>query len=134
MAGSFGVTFKITISTVLTAVVDVIDITWPKQTAETADKTAHDSAGGYRERIKTGLFNLEPHQITVEWVADETTHAALLTAFNSTDSVNCSIEDATPKETIAYAANIVGLDRVTPLSGVFTAVIDVEPTSQPTIT
>lgn len=134
MAGSFGAVFKITVSTTLTAVTKMLDVTWPKQVAETADNTPHDATSGYRTFLKTGVFELQPHQVTLEWLDTEATHAAILTALASTDAVACSIEDADGNEVIAYDAHIVGLDRVTALSDVFKGVVDVRPTGEPTIT
>ena len=134
MAGSFGTVFKITVSTTLTAVTKILDITWPKQTAETADKTTHDSTSGYREFLKTGVFALEPHTMKLEWDDDAATHAAILSALTTTTAVTCSIEDVNGDEVIEYSAHIVGLQRVTAISGVFEADVDIQPTGAPTIT
>jgi hypothetical protein len=134
MSNGFGVTISVDVGTVLTAVVKVINATWPKQVAESEDNTNHDATSGYRTKIKTGVFELQPFTITVEWVASESTHAALLTALNSESAVSFSIADGGSAESMAFEANVVGLQRVTPLSGVFTADVDIEPTAAPTIT
>jgi len=134
MSGSFGVVFKIPVTATPVAVTKLVDVTWPKQTAETADNTAHDATSGYRTKIKTGVFNLEDHQLTLEWEDTEATHAALLAALASISPVSVSIEDPNGNEVIAYSANVKGLQRVTALSGVFQGVFDIEPTGPPTIT
>lgn len=134
MSGSFGTILKITISTTLTAVTHMVDVTFPKQVKELADNTAHDAPSGYRTMIATGVRKLEAFTAKLEWDADDTTHAAVLTAFASDSPVNMSIEDANSTETVAFSAHIKSIGRVTPLSDVYTAEVEIEPTGAPTIT
>lgn len=134
MPGSFGVDFKITISTTLTAITKMMDVTFPRQVKELADNTGHDAASGYRTHIATGVRALEKFTAKLEWDVDEATHAAVLTAFNSDSSVNMSIEDPAGDEVIAFAGHIEAVGRVTPLSGVYSCDVEIQPTGAPTIT
>ena len=131
--GSFGVDLKITVSTTLTAIVGVTDVTFPEQVAEVADVTPHDAASGYRVKIKTGVRELTPMTATVNWDVDETTHSTILTAFASDDSVNMSVADPDEDETIAFAGLITRVGRVTPLSGGYSARVEITPTGAPSI-
>lgn len=131
--GSFGVDLKITVSTTLTTVVGLKDVSFPEQVAEVADVTAHDSTSGYREKIKTGVKELTPMTGTINWDTSETTHSTILTAFGSDDSVNMSIADPDADESIAFAALITRVGRISPLSGGYEAQVEITPTGAPTI-
>lgn len=133
MPGSFGVVLKITVSTTLTAVTRLLDAQFPKQVKELADNTGHDTSGGYRTRIATGLRDLQKITCKLEWDIDEATHAAVLAAFASDEAVNMSIEDPAGDEVIAFAAHIEAIGRVAPLSGVYSADVEISPTGAPTI-
>lgn len=134
MSGSFGVDLKIMISTTLTAITKLLDVEFPEQVAEVADNTPHDAASGYRTRIKTGVFSLEPFSATLEWDSDETTHAAVLTAFAATTAVTMAIASPGDDETIQFSGHVTRVGRITPLSGVYTAKVEITPTGAPTIT
>ena len=132
--GSFGVDLKITVSTTLTAIVGVTDVTFPEQVAEVADVTPHDATSGYRVKIKTGVKELTPFTATLNWDIDETTHTTTLTAFGSDASVNMTIEDPAGDEVIAFAGLVTRIGRVSPLSGGYSARVEITPTGAPTIT
>ena len=134
MSGGFGVSLKITISTTLTAVANVLDIAFPKQIREVADNTSHSATSGYRTYISTGIKALEKFTAKLEWDTDSATHAALVTALGSDTALAMSITSVDTDEAIAFSGFVVGIGRVSPLSGVYTADVEIQPTGAPTIT
>jgi len=130
--GGFGSIIKIKVNSTLTAIVHVEDHAFPEEEATTDEMTAHDSTDGYKERIKTGLFSLNPFEITVGWDRDETTHDALVAAYQSEDPVEMSVEDKKGKEVIAFLANVVKLGRIAEKDKHLKCKISIEPTGGPT--
>lgn len=133
MQGGFGVVVKINTGT-LTAVANLIDVDYPKFKKYIAEMTGHDSAGGYYEAVATGKRRLEAFPMTLGWDIVETTHAAIITAFDSDAPVGFSIEDPDGDEVIAFDAHIEEIMRISKQEDGMKAEILVHPTGAPTIT
>lgn len=133
--GSFGVKLKIDISSTLTAIAYMTDVSFPAQEKELADITPHPTTGntGYREWLDTGVRSLSDFTCTLTWDAAESTHAAILSAFDSTSPVSMSIEDPTGGETIAFSAHIKRISRLSALADAYKAEVQIQPTGAPTI-
>jgi predicted secreted protein len=131
--GGFGLVLKINTGA-LTTVVDLIDCSFPEQKKILADATTHDSTGGYREWIATGVRELSEATATVIWDDAQATHAQFLTSFAADTAVNMSIQDPDGQEVIAFAAHITGIKRIDEMEGLYKAEITFQPTGAPTIT
>lgn len=132
--GGFGSSLKITVSSVLTAVAGVKEFSFPEFEKVLADVTAHDSPGGYAEHISTGKRKLNSFTATLVWDRDETTHAAIVAAFDSDSPVACSVEDPDGVEVIGFDAHISKLGRMIEQEDALTCEVEIQPTGQPTYT
>lgn len=133
--GGMGLTAKIEITGVLTAIVDVLEGSeLPKMKKIIADMTPHNATQGYTVRVATGKRSLESFKLVVGWDKDEVTHAALQTAFDSEEPVNMSIASPSDDEVIAFAAHIEEIARLAPTEDGFTAELTITPTGAPSIT
>ncbi len=131
--GGFGVTVKIEITSVLTAIANVVDAEFPEFEKFLADDTSHGSTGGYMEYISSGVRECKEFKLTLNWDKSSSTHAALVTGFNSDATVNMSIQDSKSQEVISFAAHIRKLGRVAKIKGAFQCVVTIQPSGQPTI-
>ena len=131
--GGFGLQIKIDVSGAMTAVANVLESDFPEQERIVADATAHDSAGGYAEYVSTGLRQLNEFKLTLAWDDAETTHQAILSAYNSETPVDMSVADPNGNETIAFSAFITKIGRISEKKGVYQAEVTVQPTGAPTI-
>lgn len=132
--GGYGVKLKVTVSAALTLVVGVLDVDFPKTSRELAEITAHDSSGGWAEYISTGYRSAGEMKATLAWDDGATTHAAVLTAFNSGASVNMSIEDPAGQEIIAFAGIVKEISRMAKQKEAYKAEVVIQPTGALTIT
>ena len=133
--GGFGLTAKIEITAALTAIVDVLEGSeLPKMKKVIAEMTPHNATSGYAVRVATGKRSLESFKLVIGWDADEATHAAIQTAFDSDAAVNMSIASPGDDEDIAFAAHIEEIDRQAGQEDGYKAEIMVTPTGAPTIT
>jgi hypothetical protein len=132
--GAFGVQLKISVSATLTIVANLLDVAFPEFEKYLADSTAHDSSGGYVEYISSGVRELKEFKATLGWDTSETTHAAIVTAFDSDDYVAMSIEDPNGNEVIAFNAHIKKIGRIGKIKEMFKCDVTIQPTGQPTIT
>ena len=132
--GGFGVVLKITVSAALTAVANLLDVEFPEFEKVVVESTKHSSPGGYAEYIATGLREMKSFKATLGWDAAETTHAAVLAAFDSDSTVNMSIQDPDGAEVIAFAAHITKLGRMSKQREQYKCDVTIQPTGQPTIT
>lgn len=132
--GGHGLSVKITISTTLTAVANVLEADFPEQIKTLWAFRRHDSSDGYMERVDTGLRDLTSFTMTLLWDVAETTHAAILTAFDATTALAMSIEDPAGAEVIAFNAFIERVGRISRSEEGFQATVQVTPTGAPTIT
>jgi hypothetical protein len=98
-----------------------------------ADMTGHDSPGGWQENIDTGKRSMDPFDMKLTWdPTNQTSHAALQTAFNSRLSYPVTWEDPLGLETIGFNAIISQLSRATPQENVLTCTVKITPTGIPT--
>lgn len=132
--GGYGYSLKITVGTVLTAIVGVESGTFPEQMAYIAETTGHDATSGYYTSVKTGKKRLQPFDVMIFWDKSETTHAAIKTAFDADTSVNMSAQDPDGDEIVAFAANIETIGRISEQEDAFRATVRIHPTGAPTIT
>lgn len=131
--GGFGVTLKIDVGTVLTAVTKVMEVGFPEFEKILAESTGHDSAGGYAEFVATGKRKLNEFEVTLAWDSTEATHAAMDAAFDSDAAVSCSVADPDGDETIAFEAHVRLVAREGDQEDVYKARVAIQPTGQPTI-
>jgi hypothetical protein len=131
--GGQGVVLKITVTAALTAVANLLDIDMPEFTKYLDETTSHGSTGGYYEARATGKRRLEPFPATVEWDSSDSTHAAIVAAFNSDDPVDMSIEDPAGDEVITFTAHIEKIGRIAKGDQRYKARIQIHPTGQPMI-
>jgi len=131
--GGFGAKLKITISSTLTVVAQVEEVDFPEQEKDTVEVTTHDSTSGYSEYIATGLFKLGKMTCTLLWDDSNTTHAGVLTAFDSTSPLNMSVENTDASEVIAFSGYVVKIGRESKMKDAYKAKIEIQPTGAPTI-
>lgn len=134
--GGMGLAVKITVGTMLTAMTYLLEGSeLPKMKAFIAEATPHNATGGWTKRVHSGKRSLEPFKVILGWDSDEVTHAAVQTAFDSDSSVNMSvISPDGADETIAFAAFIEEIARITSQEDKYTAEVMITPTGKPTIT
>jgi len=134
--GGYGVKLKITISSVLTAIVGIQDPTFPNFKKFLGDATSHPTSGatGWVERVDSGLREGEPFECTLLWDSTDSTHAAVVAAFTATDPVEMSIEDPAGNETITFDAFIESIGRMTNTQGEYSARVRISPTGELVIT
>lgn len=132
--GGFGMKVKITVGTTLTTIANLLDAEFPKFNKFLAEQTGHDATSGYAEYIDTGKRGLDSFKMTLGWDSESTTHAAIVTAFSATTTVNMSIEDPGAVEIISFAAHIKSILRISKQEEGYQAEIEVQPTGLPTIT
>lgn len=132
--GAFGVAIKIAVSTVLTAVVHVLDVDPIEFEKFIAEVTCHDSTDGYAEHIATGKRSFNEFALTVLWDRDEQTHQAVLAAFDSDEAVQMSIEDPEGIETITFNAIVTKMGRIFSQDDAYKCAVTIQPTGKPTIT
>ena len=128
--GGFGVALKIMVGTVLTAVVNIMDVDFPELEKILSESTGHDSTAGYAEHIATGKYKANEFNCTLTWDADETTHAAIVTAFDAAAAVSMSIEDPEGDEVISGSAHIRTISRIGRQEEHFIAEVAIQPTGQ----
>lgn len=130
--GGFGAVLKIDVSG-LQAVAYVKDFEFPEFEKLLADITSHDSPGGYQEMISTGKRQLNEFTCQLVWDVSQTTHDAMIAAFDSDDPVDMSAEDPDGTEVIAFAAHVSKLGRVAEQEEGYVCDVTIKPTGQPSI-
>lgn len=131
--GGFGAVLKIKISSVLTAVTHVVDFEFPEFEKILAEITAHDSPGGYAEFISTNKRKMNEFKCKLTWDISQTTHAAVLAAFDSDDTVDMSVEDPDGDEVISFAAHIFKIGRLAEQEEGYSCEVSIQPTGIPVI-
>lgn len=134
--GGMGLQVKITVGTTLTAIAEIQEGSeMPKMKKFIAEATPHNSTGGWAKRVATGKRSLESFKVVLAWDSDDTTHAAIQTAFDSDSAVNMSVisPDGTD-ENIAFSAHIEEIARMPGQEDVYKAEVMITPTGKPTIT
>ncbi len=131
--GGFGTTIKITVTSTLTAVTHAQDIEFPEFEKVLADITGHDAPGGYEEIIATGKRKMNAFKVKLTWDVAEATHAAMVAAFNSDNTVAMSVEDPDGAEVITFDAHIAKLGRVAEQEEGYVCEVEIKPTGIPVI-
>lgn len=132
--GGFGVQLKIMVSTTLTAIANLLDVDYPRLMKYIAESTAHDSTDGYYEAIATGKRRVEPFTARIAWDDSETTHTAIITAFDADTAVSMSIADPDSSETLSFSAHIEAIGRIAKQEGIYEAEVAIHPTGKATLT
>jgi hypothetical protein len=128
--GAFGIDLKIMVATTLTTIANVESVTFPKPDKVLAESTGHDSTAGYAEWIASGKRNLDEFSITVVWDSTDSTHAAIVTAFDADAAVSMSIEDPGAVEVISGSAHVKSVERKGDMESSFEADVVFQPTGQ----
>lgn len=132
--GGFGLTLKIDVSSSLTAIVQVLTSDFPEFLKFIAESTGHDAPSGYYQSTATGKRRLNPFTVTIAWDTSVTTHATIVTAFDSDEAVDMSIADPDSDETIAFSAHIETVGRISEQQDIYKADVLIHPSGPPTIT
>ena len=129
--GGYGVHLKVA----GTAVAHIMDLEFPEFEKIISDVTAHDSPGGYAEYTASGLRKMNTFKITLLWDAVGTpTHAALVDAFESDNTVALVLADPDNIETITVNGHVTKIGRVTKKEEGYTCDVEIQPTGIPVIT
>lgn len=133
--GGFGLQVKITVGTSLTAIAYMVEGEIPEFERFVAEATPHSATGGWAKFVSTGKRKLNEFKVTLAWDSDDSTHAAIRTAFDAESSVNMSVisPDGTD-ETIAFAAFITKIGLIAEQEDYYKADVSIQPTGKPTIT
>jgi predicted secreted protein len=132
--GGFGLQVQISISSTLTTIVELIDGEIPEFEKFIAEMTGHNATGGYATFVATGKRKLNEFKITLGWDSDDSTHAAVLAAFDSDSPVNMKVISPGADESIAFAAHITKMGRVSAQEDGYKCDVTIQPTGAPTIT
>lgn len=131
--GGFGLIVKYNTGS-LTAIANLIDADFPRQSRVIAENTAHDASSGYYTAIPSGKRRLEPFRMVLGWDDTEATQAALLTNFAAETAGGWSIQDPDGQEVIAFSGYVESVLRISKQDQTYQAEIMVHPTGAPTIT
>ena len=120
----------------LTAVTNILDGDFPKQSKTLAEMTPHPTTGNTvtAQFVDTGYRVNQSFNLELGWDVDEATHAAIQAAYESTDPVNCSVEDPGGKEVMAGQAFIEEVERASKMKDGYKGTVKVTPTGDWTIT
>ncbi len=132
--GGFGLVCKITVGTSLTVIAHIVDGEFPKFNKFLAENTGHDADTGWGTFIATGKRIMEAFKLTLGWDSAASTHAAIVTAFDSDNPVNMSIEDPGGVEVISFSAHIKSIGRIAKQENGYQCEVEIQPTGKPTIT
>lgn len=133
--GGFGLAVKITVGTTLSAITYMLEGELPEFERFLAEATPHSATGGWAKYVSTGKRKMNEFKVTLGWDSDETTHAAIVTAFDSEDPVNMSVVSPDGSdETISFSAFVRLIGRMTDQEDAYKAEVTIQPTGQPTIT
>ncbi len=131
--GGMGLLVKIDISATLTTIASMIEGEIPEFEKFLAEATPHNATSGYAQFVATGKFKMNEFKVTLAWDKDDSTHAAIRTAFNSTSAVSMSVVSPGSDETIAFSAFINKLGRVAEQEDYYKCEVTITPTGAPTI-
>ena len=130
--GGYGSVLKIDVSG-LTAITHIMDFEFPEFEKIIAEITAHDSPGGYAEFISTNKRKLNSFVVKLIWDVNETTHAAVVAAFDSDEAVAMTAEDPDGNEVIAFDAIVTKLGRIAEQEEGYSCDVEIQPTGIPVI-
>jgi len=126
--GGFGAKLRINISSVMTAIVHIEDFEFPELEKLLVEVTGHDSPGGWSEQIPTGKKRANAFTCTLTWDRTQSTHQAVVAAFDSELPVELEAADPDEVETIAFEAHINKMGRITDQEGSYQCEVEVTPT------
>ena len=134
--GGFGFTIKVHIGTATpwTTIASVIDGEFPEQEKLVAESTGHDATSGYATFVATGKRQWNPFKLTLAWDQDDSTHAALVTAFDASTSIALQVQDPAGDEVIAFSAHVIKIGRMAKQDGIVSCDVTFQPTGAATIT
>lgn len=133
--GGFGLQVKITVGTSLTAIAYMVEGEIPEFERFVAEATPHSATGGWAKFVSTGKRKLNEFKVTLAWDSDDTTHAAIRTAFDSESSVAMSVVSPDGSdETISFSAYITKIGLIAEQEDYYKAEVTIQPTGKPTIT
>ncbi|NLF77350.1 MAG: hypothetical protein GX573_16765 [Chloroflexi bacterium] len=131
--GGFGIKLKIDVTGTPTVVAHLLEMEYPEFEKILVESTAHDSPGGYAQYTATGKRRMGEFTATLAWDKTDPTHSAIQSAFDSLDPVAISVEDPDGGEPISFSAHIAKLGREAEQEGLYSCVVTIQPTGQPTI-
>jgi hypothetical protein len=134
LQGGYGLIVKINVSASLTAISQLLDGEIPEFEKFIAEMTSHSATGGYAVYVATGKRKMNEFKVTLGWDSDDSTHAAILAAFDSNASVDMSVTSVGSDEVIAFAAHITKVGRISPQEDGYKCDVTIQPTGAPTIT
>lgn len=132
--GGFGVKIRIDITGSQTEIVSLLEGDLPELEKILAESTGHNATGGWATHVATGKRKINEFKMTLGWDDTAATHAALLTAFNASTTVNMSVVAPDGSETISFAAHITKMGRVSEQEDLYKCEVTVQPSGAPTIT
>lgn len=131
--GGFGLTVQIDVSATLTTMAGIEDVDFPKLRNFIAETTTHSSTNGYYEAVATGKKRVEPFRMVLFWDTGDTTHAAIVTAFDAGTPTSFTIADPDGDETIAFECIIEEMERMSRQEEAFKCNVLIHPTGAATI-
>lgn len=131
--GGFGLDFQITVTATLTSVTNVVDVKFPAPENVLAEKTAHDSAGGFQEFIASGKKTVSEIELELIWDVAEATHSELVTLEASGAENAMTIADPGAAETLAFNGIVKQIERMGEQEEAYKAKVVIQPTGQITI-
>lgn len=132
--GGFGLQAKIVVSAAMTAIVELIDGEIPEFEKFVAEMTGHSASGGYAKWVASGKRKMNEFKMTLGWDSDDTTHAAVLAAFDSNSAIAMTIyaPDGSD-EVISFSAHVKKLGRIAAQEDGYKCEVAIQPSATPTM-
>ena len=134
VSGGFGVVWEITVTSTLTTVANMEEITFPSIETEEVEITAHDSVNGYQEYVATGRKLTDTFTATLTWDVSEATNAELVTLQGSGDSNAMTLATPGATETMAFNGIVKKISRESASDGALQAEVEIRVNGAITIT
>jgi len=128
VSGGWGVDLQIEVSSTLTTIVNGVELEFPSIELELTDVTAHDSTGGWQERLATGRLMSGEFKAKMTWDDSETTHQQIHTDQAAKTASSMAIISPDDSETYTFSAFVKSIKPVSPQNGSY----DMEVTFAPT--
>lgn len=126
--GGFGAILRISISSSLTAIAHIEEFEFPELEKLLVEVTGHDAPGGWAEHIPTGKKKANAFNCTLTWDRNNTTHQAVVAAFDSEDAVEMEAADPDEIEKIPFMAHLSKMGRITDQEGSYQCEVEIQPT------
>ncbi len=134
-SGGFGLEVQIKVTATLTAFANMLDGEIPEFEKFLAEMTPHSATDGYAVWVDTGKRKLNEFKVTLGWDPADSTHAAMLAAFDATAPVDMAVVSPDgSSETIGFSAHIKKVGRLSPQEDGWKCEVTIQPTGAPTIT